>query len=444
MSHVFEAQRAMRGRREAALRRGVVAVLDVGTSKIACLILRFAPDGDEGDRRPTRHGLTHGAFRVIGAATTRSRGVRAGAITAMDETERAIRTAVQAAQKMAGVRVDHVIASFGGGSPRSYGLSGEVRVENGEVSELDVGHALAACDVPDYGHGREALHALPVNFTLDSRTGLRDPRGQIGARLAVDMHLLTVDAATVHNLLQCFRRCDLELAGLTIAPYAAGISALVEDEQELGAACIDIGGGTTGISIFAKRHMIYADAVPMGGHHLTSDICQGLHMPMPAAERIKTLNGGVLATGADDRDLIEIPSAFEGSERDRQQISRSELIGVMRPRMEEILEEVRDRLDASGFEYLQGQRVVLTGGSAQVPGLEELAARILGRQVRVGKPLRVQGLPQAATGPSFAAAVGLALHASAPQDECWDFEMPSDRVGARRVRRAIRWFRENW
>ncbi|MEM9229539.1 MAG: cell division protein FtsA [Pseudomonadota bacterium] len=442
MSYLFEAQRAMRSRREAALRRGVVAVLDIGTSKISCLVLQFAP-GREADDSVPKRSLTHGAFRVIGAATTRSRGVRAGEIAAMDETERAIRTAVQAAQKMADVRVDYVIAGFGGGLPRSYGLSGDIRVEDGEVAEPDIGHVLASCTVPDYGADREALHALPVNFTLDGRTGLNDPRGQIGARLSVDMHLLTVDAAPVHNLLHCIRRCDLELAGLTVSSYASGIAALVEDEQELGAACIDIGGGTSGISIFAKRHMIYADAVPLGGHHLTSDICQGLHVSMSVAERIKTLHGGVMATGVDDRDLIEIPAPREGME-DRRQVTRSELIGVMRPRMEEIFEEIRDRLDASGFECLPGQRVVLTGGSAQVPGLETLAQRILGRQVRVGKPLRVQGLPQAATGPGFAAAVGLALYASAPQDECWDFEMPSDRVGARRVRRALRWFRENW
>jgi len=444
MTHVFEAQRVMRARREAALRRGVVAVLDIGSTKISCLVLQFTPGAEQIAEGEARRGLTHGAFRVIGAATTRSRGVRTGEIAQMDETERAIRTAVQAAQKMAGVRVDHVIASFAGGVPRSYGLSGDVRVENGEVTELDVGHVLAACDVPDYGADREAIHALPVSFTLDNRTSLADPRGQIGGRLSVDMHLLTVDAGPIHNILQCFRRCDLELAGLTVSGYAAGVSALVEDEQELGAACIDMGGGTTGISIFAKRHMIYAGAVPMGGHHITSDICQGLHIPMAAAERLKTLQGGVMATGVDDRDLIEIPSAFEDVAEQRRQISRSDLIGIMRPRMEEILEHVRDQLDASGFEYLQGQRVVLTGGTAQTPGLDQLAQRILGRQVRIGKPLRVQGLPQAATGPGFSAAVGLALYASAPQDECWDFETPSDRVGARRVRRALKWFKENW
>ncbi|MEO0911705.1 MAG: cell division protein FtsA [Pseudomonadota bacterium] len=442
MSALFESQRAMRQRREAALRRGLVAILDIGTTKIACLVLQFAPEQREGDA--PKRGLTHGAFRVIGAATTRSRGVRYGEIAAMEETERAIRTAVQAAQKMAGMRVDHAIACLSGGAPRSYGLIGEVSVENGEVAEADIGHCLASCDVPDYGEDREALHALPVSFTLDHRTGLADPRGQIGGKLAVDMHLLTVDGIPVQNLLHCIRRCDLELAGLAVSSYASGLSSLVEDEQELGAACVDIGGGTTGVSIFAKRQMIYADAVPMGGQHVTSDISQGLHIPQATAERIKTLHGGVLATGLDDRDYIEIPSPYDEYESDRRQITRAELIGVMRPRMEEILEEVRARLDASGFEYLPGQRVVLTGGSAQIPGLEQLAHRMLGRQVRIGKPLRVQGLPQAATGTGFSAAVGMALLASHPQDECWDFEMPADRLGHRRVSRALRWFRQNW
>ncbi len=200
----------------------------------------------------------------------------------------------------------------------------------------------------------------------------------------------------------------------------------------------------TGVSVFVRRQMIYADAVRMGGCHVTSDICQGLQVSMQDAERLKTMHGGLIATGLDDREMIELPSILGDWDHDRRQISRSELIGVMRPRVEEILEEVRARLDASGFEYLPSQRIVLTGGSAQIPGLELVASHILGRQCRVGKPLRVQGLPQSATGASFATAVGLAMHVSHPQDECWDFEMPADRHGARRVSRALRWFRENW
>ncbi len=444
MTGLYETQRAMRHMRRAAMQRGVVAVLDVGTSKIACLILRF--DGPERLREADGVGPMAGqsSFRVIGAATTRSRGVKFGEIAVMNETERAIRTAVQAAQKMANVRVDHVIACFSGAEPRSYGLAGEWDLQDSVVTEQDVANVLAACDVPDLGPGREVLHAQPVNFALDHRTGLGDPRGQIGNRIACDMHLLSVDGAVVQNLLYCIKRCDLELAGIASSAYVSGISSLVEDEQELGAACVDMGGGSTGISIFMKKHMIFADSVRLGGDHVTSDISKGLQIPMSMAEKIKTKHGGVYATSMDDREMIETGGESGDWEKDRRQISRTELIGIMRPRVEEILEEARSRLDAAGFEYLPSQQIVLTGGASQIPGLDGLAARILGQQVRLGRPLRVQGLPQAATGAAFASAVGLCLFAAHPQDEWWDFEIPSERYPARSLKRAFKWFKDNW
>jgi cell division protein FtsA len=258
------------------------------------------------------------------------------------------------------------------------------------------------------------------------------------------MHLLSVEADAVANLIHCIKRCDLELAGLASSAYVAGIAALVEDEQELGAACIDLGGGATGLSIFMKKHMIFADSVAMGGDHVTSDIAKGLQVPMAVAERIKTKHGGIFATGMDDREMIETGGDSGDWEKDRRQVSRTELIGIMRPRVEEILEEVRLRLDAAGFDSLPSQQIVLTGGASQVPGLDGLAARVLGQRVRLGRPLRVQGLPQAVTGPAFAGAVGLCLFAAHPQDEWWDFDIPVDRYSARSLKRAIRWLRDNW
>ncbi|EPX82201.1 cell division protein FtsA [Salipiger mucosus] len=444
MIELYESQRAMRNVRKAAMQRGVVAVLDVGSSKIACLVLRF--DGTDGPMPDDGVGSLAGqtGFRVIGAATTRSRGVRFGEIAAMGETERAIRTAVQAAQRMAGIRVDHVIACFSGAEPRSYGLAGRVEIAGTMVTEQDVARVLSACDPPDIGVGREVLHAQPVNFALDHRSGLNDPRGQIGQELACDMHMLTCNAQAIQNLAHCVKRCDLELAGLASSAYVSGSAALVEDEQELGAACIDMGGGATGVSIFMKKHMIYADTVPMGGDHVTGDISMGLQIPMAMAERIKTFHGGVVATGMDDREMIEISGDTGDWHHDRRQVSRAELIGIMRPRVEEILEEVRACLDAAGFDHMPSQQIVLTGGASQIPGLDGLASRILGSQVRLGRPMRVHGLPQAATGPNFASAVGMCLFAAHPQDEWWDFEIPVDKYPVRSLKRALHWFRENW
>lgn len=445
MTDLYQSQRAMRALRRVAMQRGTIAVLDVGSFKVACLVLRITGEGQApalADAGPA--AASRAAFRVIGAGTTRSRGVRFGEIAAMAETERAVRTALQTAQRMAQTRVDHAILCFSGGGARSYGLDGQVEIERHEVTEADIARCLSACDVPDLGSAREVLHAQPVNFVLDHRSGLGDPRGQAGRRLGCDLHLVSVEADVVQNLVQCLKRCDVEVAGLAASAYVSGLAALVEDEQELGAAAIDMGAGTTGLSIFIKRHMIYADTVRLGGDHITSDIAKGLQVPVSEAERIKTRFGGVHATGRDDREAIPLGGESGDWDKDRRTVTRSELIGIMRPRVEEILEEVRARLDAAGFDHLPSQQIVLTGGTSQIPGIDGLASRILGSQVRLGRPIRVPGLPQAATGPAFAGIVGLCQFAARPQDEWWDFEMPADRFAARPLRRALRWFKDNW
>ncbi|MFT6912704.1 MAG: cell division protein FtsA [Paracoccaceae bacterium] len=444
MIDLYQSQRAMRRMREQAMERGVIAILDVGTSKIACLVLRFEGSSRFGEGEGIGSLAGQSRFRVIGAATTRSRGVTFGEINAMLESERAIRTAVHAAQKMANVRVDHVIVCMSGARPRSYGVDGQIALSETVVREQEVARVLAACDLPDFGAQREVVHAQPVNFAIDHRTGLSDPRGQMGNVLAADMHVLTVESGPVQNVLHCIKRCDLELAGLASSAYVSGISALVEDEQELGAACIDLGGGTTGLSVFIKKHMIYADSVRLGGDHVSQDISKGLQVPLAMAERIKTFYGGVVATGMDDREMIEIGGDTGDWEHDRRTASRAELIGIMRPRVEEILEEVRMRLDVAGFDELPAQQIVLTGGGSQIPGLDGMASKILGQQVRLGRPLRVQGLPQAATGPAFASAVGLCLFAAHPQDEWWDFDIPAEKYPARSLKRVLSWVRENW
>ncbi|MEM6306440.1 MAG: cell division protein FtsA [Pseudomonadota bacterium] len=438
MTQYTRFQQALTTVRRAAMQRGVVAVLDIGSSKLACLILQF--DGDAG---PTAISA-HPGFRVIGAATTRSRGVRLGEINSIVETERGIRTAIHAAQKMANIRVDHVVACFSGAGPKSYGVSGQAQVMHQTVTDADIGHVLAQCDMPDYGTNRAILHAHPVNFALDYRAILSDPRGHSGDSLSADLHVLTVDDYVIQDLAHCIKRCDMELAGVASSSYVSALSSLIEDEQELGAACVDLGGGATGMSIFLKKHMIYADSVRIGSNHITSDISKGLKVPMSTAERLKTLYGGCVSTGLDDRDMINLEGNSGDWEYDRRQISRSELIGIIRPRVAEILESVRDRLDVAGFEHLPGRQIVLTGGGSQLPGIDGLAMRILGGNIRLGRPMRVQGLPQAATGPAFSSAVGLALFATNPQDQLWDFDLPDVHIQRGGVRRALQWFRSNW
>ena len=443
MPGLYQSQRLMRQKRKAALQRRRVAILDLGTTKVACMILQLAPELKSEPIGTRDANSFFGLFRVIGVSTTRSRGIRFGEIDSMQETERAVRTVVQAAQRMASVRVDHVIACFSGASPRSYGVHGSTELRGGVVTELDIGRVIGECEMPEQDEGREPVHAMPVNFQVDERRDLVDPRGLIGSQLSVDMHLLTVKKQVMENLLNCVLRCDLELAGVASAAYASGLASLVEDERELGAVCIDLGGGCSSLSIFLRNHMVFSDTVRMGGDHLTMDIAKGLNVSFGTAERLKTLHGGVTITGADDRELIDLGSAGH-TDRDFRRITRAELIGVIKPRMEEILEEIRNRMEAGGLHQLPSRRVVLTGGGSLLHGLDRLASRILGHQVRLGRPIRIAGLPQAAAGPAFSSIVGLTLHTVLPQDECWDFRSPDTFLDGVSFGRVVRWLRENW
>lgn len=444
MNHYISDMRAMRGRLHSALKRGLVAVLDVGSSKTVCFVLKVDTVRLEAALESGTSHDAQGALRVIGTGVTRSRGVKLGEVIDLEEAQRAIRTALESAEKMAGVRVNQVIASVSGARPESYSSFGEAEVEGDSVEDRDLSRALYNCAWPERRDGREVVHAMPVNFTVNGTTPATNPKGMAANLLSVDLHAISVTTTPLKNLATCVRRCDLELAGVVVAPYAAGLASLVEDEQKLGAACIDLGAGSTNVSIFLRNHLIYADSARIGGDHLTNDIAAGLSMPEAAAERIKTFHGGAVATGLDDREQIEAPYIGDRHPAERRTISRSALIGVIRPRLEEILEDAKRRLDLAGFQHLPAQRIVLTGGGSQLPGIEEAAQRVLGRQVRIGRPMRINGLPQMATGPGFAAAVGLALYAARPQDELWDFEPVTGFSSRRRLSQAMRWFRDNW
>ncbi len=434
----------MRKMRRAAIQRGNLAVLDIGTSKIACLIISFDEYGRKFENEEVGSMIGQSSFQIIGSSLVMSKGVRFGEIVNMKDTERAIRSAIHKAQEMAKQRVDHVIACLSGARPTSHDFGGSIDLHNNVVKESDVARVLSNCNIPVIGGDREVLHAQPVNFTLDNRTGLRDPRGQMGNSLSVDMHLVSVDSISIRNIINAIYRCDLELAGIVYSAYASALATLVEDEQELGAACVDLGGGTSGISIFTQKHMVHAESVCLGGDHITNDISKGLQIPLADAERIKTLKGGVLATSVDDAEKLDIGGSTGDWEYDRRHFNRSELIGIMRPRVEEIIEEVRDRLLKVGFQQLGSQKIVLTGGTSLIPGIVDLAGRIFGSQVRLGRPVRLSGLKERNSGPSFASVVGLSQIATHPQDEYWDFQISGNSGRANSFRNFGKWISENW
>ncbi|GAB4355845.1 MAG: cell division protein FtsA [Oricola sp.] len=383
-----------------------MTVLDIGSTKTACIIARMVPN-DGGQFLP---GRTH-APEVIGIGHTKSLGVKSGLINDLDAAEQSIRHAVDAAERMAGLTVESIIVNISAGRLASHISSASIDLdENRPISKADIRKVLKAGIARASNVDRTVLHMLPVDHVLDGERGIVDPRGMIGHELTLNMHVLTADSAPLRNVELCVNRAHLSVEAMVATPYASGLSALVDDELDLGCACVDMGGGTTSVAIFADRAFIHADSLPVGGHHVTMDIARGFSCRLEHAERLKVMQGSALATPSDERDVIQVPSIGDEDQGDVTQVPRSLLNRIIAARVEETLEMLRDRINKSGYSSIVGKRVVLTGGAAQLTGLPELARRILGRNVRIGRPLGVAGLPTAAKGPAFATAAGLMIY----------------------------------
>ncbi|MBJ3774935.1 cell division protein FtsA [Acuticoccus mangrovi] len=386
-------------------RSSTVCVLDVGTSKVACLIARLKP----GTEAELLSGRTH-SIEVIGFGCQQSRGVKSGAIIDLDKAEGAIRRAVDAAEQMAGVTVESLIVTQTSGRLSSEAFGAKVDLDTGTVREADIKRVLAASGRHQIKDGRTALHALPIGYSLDGQDGIRDPRGMVGDTLGVDVNLVTADRSAQDNLALVINRCHLDVDGVVATPYASGLASLVDDEGELGAVCVDIGGGTSSIAIFADGNLVHVDAIAIGGHHVTMDIAHCLSIRIEEAERLKTLQGSAIAASRDERDTLTIHPIGEEDGSAPQAIPRLTLNQIIRPRADEILELIRDRLVASGFAGRIGRRVVMTGGGSQLTGLTDVARTVFGRPVRLGRPLGVKGLPIAARGSAFSAVIGLLIY----------------------------------
>lgn len=385
-------------------RSATLSVLDVGTSKVVCLVAELHPV----ESLETLRGRTHLA-RIIGIGHHRSTGLKGGVVVDLEGAESAIRQAVHAAERMAKVEIRSAIVNLSGGRLASQHFTAQVGVK-GAVTLADLHRVLEAASAHSPGTGRSVLHALPTGFSLDAQEAIVDPSGMIGETLGVDLHVLTTEAAAARNLMLAVERCHLGVEAVIATPYASGLSTLVDDEADMGVAVVDLGGSTTSVGIFAAGHLVHVDAIAVGGMHVTMDIARGLTTRFACAERLKTLHGAAIATASDERDMVAV-DPIDGDEREVvQHVPKSHLVRIIKPRVEEIVELVRDRLGAAGFSAQAGRRVVLTGGASQLVGLPEVARRVLRGQVRIGRPLGIKGLPEAAKGPAFAAAVGLLVY----------------------------------
>jgi cell division protein FtsA len=385
-------------------RSATLSVLDVGTSKVVCVVAELLPVPEI----ETLRGRTHLA-RIVGIGHQRSMGLKGGAIVDLEAAETAIRQAIHAAERMAKVEIQSVIVNLTGGRLGSEHFEATVPVR-GAVDAAEIHRVLDAASGHNLRQGRTVLHALPTGFSLDDQHNIVDPQGMVGERLGVDLHVVTSEAAAARNLMLAVERCHLGIEAVVATPYASGLSAVVDDEAELGCALVDMGGGTTSVGVFAGGHLVHIDAIAVGGHHVTMDVARGLTTRVAAAERLKTLYGSAIISSSDDRDMIAVPQVDEDERDVPNHLPKSHLVRIIKPRVEEILELVRDRLRKAGFAAQAGRRVVLTGGASQLVGMPETARRILQGQVRVGRPLGIKGLPEAAKGPAFSAVVGMLVY----------------------------------
>ena len=410
-------------------RHGTIAAIDIGTTKIACFIAKHTDDG---------------VLTVTGIGHQLSRGIKSGVITDIGEAGTSITAAVHAAEQMAGETIEDIIVSVNGTNLKSRNVSVELDVLADGVSDQDIADIIHEGCASLHSTESSIIHCFPAHYQLDGARGLRDPRGMIGKKLGAELQIITAREPYIRNLSQCLAKAHLNVSEYVMASHAAAMSVLEEDEMNLGVTLIDMGGGVTSFSVYVGGRNVYSDSIPVGGNHVTSDIAQGLSTSLHHAERLKTLHGSAINSVKDSEVMIDVPQLGEREEEDEPTtMPRAMLVGVIRPRMEEIFELIRGKLEASGVDKIAGRRCVLTGGASQMLGVGDLAAKMLGKQVRKGKPLPLPGLAEAVSGPAFSGVIGMLRYVN---HRPWEEQILSAESSRRRFlpERIVNWFRENF
>ena len=398
----------------------IVAALDIGSTKISCLIARATVSDPKSNIDPRQQ------LRILGFGQTLSRGVKFGAIIDIDEAERAIRLAVDAAERMAETAISDVYVSVSGGRVQSASFSARIQTQTGVVSPRDLDCAITTALSQVKVGKRTILHVQPNNYVLDGASEVNSPLGMHGDVLQADIGVTSVEPAYLRNVSLAVERSHLRSAGFVIAPYAAAKSCLTVDELQLGCTVIDMGGAITSIGHFSNGQLLAADTIMVGGGHVTSDIAQGLSTTIAHAERMKTMWGNVLAEGHGAQEMLAVPLLGERGADTVHKVPKSYLSNILRPRVEETLELIRDKIAAVPNSARSTTcRVVLTGGASQLTGLRELATAILGVPVRLGQPVGITNLPDRASNSAFAAVSGALVYAARPDRH---FAIPQEAV----------------
>jgi len=371
-----------------------VVGLDIGTTKIRCVVAELGDDG---------------ALGIVGVGEAPSRGLRKGVVVNLDHTVEAIKAAVGTAELMAGVAIEQATVGIAGGHIRSFNSRGVVAVSGKDhaVSQDDVDRVLAAARAVSIPQDREILHVIPQEFVLDDQGGISVPQGMIGARLEANVHIITSSSASVQNLVTCTNRAGIEVRDTVVEQLAVADAVLSQDEKELGVALLDIGGGTTDLAIFERGSVWHTAVLPVGGDHFTNDLAVGLRTPIPDAERLKLKHGCALVSMIGEDSTIEVPSV--GGRKPRL-LSLQVMAEILEPRASEIFTLILEEIRRAGFDRALNAGVVLTGGGSLLSGVPEVAEQVFDLPVRIGVPAIAAALAEPGAAPQFATAVGLAVH----------------------------------
>lgn len=396
--------------------------LDIGTTKICAIVGAPSPKG----------------LDIIGIGTHPSHGLRKGVVVNIESTVQSIKRAVEEAELMAGCEIASVYTGIAGGHIKGFNSHGIVGVKSREVSEGDMRRVIDAASAIAIPMDREVIHILPQEFIVDGQNGIRDPQGMSGVRLEVKVHIVTGAVTSAQNIIKCANRAGLEVNDIILQQLASSEAALTPEEKELGVALIDIGGGTTDIAIFHQGSIKHTSVISLAGDHVTGDIAIGLRTPIEEAEKIKKKHGCALTSlvGKDER--VEVPAV---GERGAKTISKYTLAEIIEPRMEEILSLAHREIINSGYEGLVASGIVLTGGSALLEGVVDLAEQIFSLPVRKGSPRDVGGLTDIVANPIYTTAVGLVLYGMKGQMGV-GFAPGENNIFDKVTRRMKGWFKE--
>ncbi len=370
----------------------LVVGLDIGTSKVLAIVGEVTPAGE---------------VEIIGVGHHPSRGMKKGVVVNIESTVQSIQRAIEEAELMAGCQIQSVYAGIAGSHIRSINSHGTVAIKDKEVGPGDVDRVIESARALAIPADQKVLHVLPQEFIIDGQEGIREPIGMSGVRLEAKVHIVTGAVSAAQNIVKCVRRCGLEVDDIILEQLASSMSVLTEDEKELGVCMVDVGGGTTDISVFTEGAIRHTSVIPIAGDQVTNDIAVALRTPTAHAEEIKKKYGCALTQLATSDESIEVPSV---GDRPPRQLARQTLAEVIEPRIEELYGLVLAELRRSGFEDVIGSGIVLTGGSSKMEGMIDLAEEVFHMPVRLGIPQGVGGLSGVVHNPIYATGVGLVLY----------------------------------